>query len=215
MRSLHTMAGALSGQLPAATTVRTVHGRNCQGMFTTAHGVTLKSLNAGERPQGVRARRRAVRDSGRADAALRFPMALHPDDRKDRQTRLNSMIAEFQEGRRRRLAPASGGPVDPHTQAEGGRGICQPPSQFPGVLPGRGVRVCRFDRDSEASRRLVAPMNEPSTPRIQPIAKPPACPKCHTGANVAIEGEAGARQTWTCAACGVRWDVRLTPRTER
>jgi hypothetical protein len=152
----------------------TVHGRNRQGMYTTAHGVTVKSFNAGERPQAVRVRRRAVRDSGRADAALRFPMAI-----------------------------------------ERGRGICQPPSQFPGVLPGRGVSVCPFDRDGEVSRRLVAPMNERSTPRIQPIAKPPACPTCHTGANVAIEGEGGARQTWTCAACGVRWDVRLTPRTER
>ena len=62
---------------------------------------------------------------------------------------------------------------------------------------------------------LVAPMSESSSSRIQPITKPPACPKCHTGANVALEGEAGTRQMWTCTACGVRWEVRLTPRTER
>ena len=59
------------------------------------------------------------------------------------------------------------------------------------------------------------PMSEPSSVRIQPMQKPPACPKCHTGANVVIEVAEPPRQMWTCAACGVRWEVRLTPRTER
>jgi hypothetical protein len=61
----------------------------------------------------------------------------------------------------------------------------------------------------------MAPMTEPSSSRMQPIARAPACPKCHTGANVAIEIEVGTRQMWRCAARVVRWEVRLTPRAER
>jgi transposase-like protein len=73
------------------------------------------------------------------------------------------------------------------------------------------VALRRFLREQP----LEVPMSEPSSSRIQPMAKPPACPKCHTGAHVAIEVEEASRQMWTCAACGVRWEVRLTPRTER
>jgi ribosomal protein L37AE/L43A len=58
-------------------------------------------------------------------------------------------------------------------------------------------------------------MSESSSSRIHPISKPPACPNCHTGAKVAIEVEAGTGQLWRCAACGVKWEVRLTPRSER
>jgi transposase-like protein len=47
------------------------------------------------------------------------------------------------------------------------------------------------------------------------MTKPPACPKCHTSASVTIEVDESTRQMWTCAGCGVRWEVRLTPRTER
>jgi hypothetical protein len=63
-------------------------------------------------------------------------------------------------------------------------------------------------------RALVPPMSKPSS-RIQPMTKPPACPKCHTSANVAMEVEESTRQMWMCASCGVRWEVRLTPRSER
>jgi hypothetical protein len=58
-------------------------------------------------------------------------------------------------------------------------------------------------------------MSKPPSSELQPIAKPPACPQCHTSANVALHVEAGTGQMWTCTACGVRWEVRLTPRTER
>jgi ribosomal protein L37AE/L43A len=48
-------------------------------------------------------------------------------------------------------------------------------------------------------------------------SKPPACPTCHTAANVHLDREAAkdAPQMWRCDACQVWWEVKLTPRSER
>ena len=52
---------------------------------------------------------------------------------------------------------------------------------------------------------------------ILPGSKPPACPTCHTSAKVRLDSDvpAGAPQMWRCDRCQVRWDVKLTPRSER
>jgi hypothetical protein len=44
-------------------------------------------------------------------------MAIDRDDREERQARLDRMVTEFQEARRRRLAQASGGPVESHLRS--------------------------------------------------------------------------------------------------
>ena len=49
-------------------------------------------------------------------------------------------------------------------------------------------------------------------------ANPPSCPSCRTPAHVDLEEETrdtDARQVWRCERCGVRWEVTLTPRSER
>jgi hypothetical protein len=45
-------------------------------------------------------------------------MAIDRDDREERQARLDWMINEFQEARRRRLVKPSDGTVEPHTETE-------------------------------------------------------------------------------------------------
>jgi hypothetical protein len=45
-------------------------------------------------------------------------MAIDRDDREERQARLDRMITEFQESRRRRLAQASGGPAKSQMETE-------------------------------------------------------------------------------------------------
>lgn len=49
-----------------------------------------------------------------------------------------------------------------------------------------------------------------------PPVSPPACPACHATEPITLENmpREGAA-TWRCGVCGARWDVMLTPRTER
>lgn len=59
------------------------------------------------------------RTPGRADTALPFLLWLSKrDDCEERQVRLDWMIDEFEEARRRRLAQASGGPVESQLQID-------------------------------------------------------------------------------------------------
>ena len=48
-------------------------------------------------------------------------------------------------------------------------------------------------------------------------SRPPACPTCHTAANVHLDREVAtdAPAVWRCDTCEVRWEVKLTPRSER
>jgi hypothetical protein len=67
----------------------------------------------------------AIGNTARADAGLLYPsMTIDRDDREERQARLDRMINEFQEARRRRLAQASGGAVKSHTKTEAATAAC-------------------------------------------------------------------------------------------
>ena len=48
-------------------------------------------------------------------------------------------------------------------------------------------------------------------------SKAPACPSCHTAAQVKLESDSDASKTkvWRCEGCQVRWEASLTPRSER